>query len=37
MINMACCLIAKENERRYVGCELNEDYFNKGIARLEGE
>ena len=35
--SLSHCLVAKENERRYVGCELNEDYFNKGIARLKGE
>ena len=28
------CLVAKENGRRYVGCELNREYFDKGIERL---
>ena len=32
--SLAHCLVAKKNGRRYVGCELNEDYFNKGIERL---
>lgn len=35
--SLSHCLVAKENERRYVGCELNKDYFNKGIERLKGE
>jgi hypothetical protein len=35
--SLSHCLVAKENGRRYVGCELNEDYFNKGIERLKGE
>lgn len=32
--SLAHCLVAKENGRRYVGCELNKEYFDKGIERL---
>lgn len=32
--SLAHCLVAKENGRRYVGCELNKEYFNKGVERL---
>ena len=32
--SLAHCLVAKENGRRYVGCELNKEYFEKGIERL---
>lgn len=32
--SLAHCLVAKENGRRYVGCELNREYFDKGIERL---
>ena len=28
-------LMAKENGRRYIGCELNEEFFTKGIQRLK--
>ena len=33
--SLAHCLVAKENGRRYVGCELNKEYFDKGIERLK--
>ena len=32
--SLAHCLVAKENGRRYVGCELNKEYFDSGIERL---
>ena len=32
--SLAHCLVAKENGRRYVGCELNKEYFDKGVERL---
>ena len=32
--SLAHCLVAKENGRRYVGCELNKQYFDSGIERL---
>lgn len=32
--SLAHCLVAKENGRRYVGCELNREYFDKGVERL---
>lgn len=32
--SLAHCLVAKENGRRYVGCELNKEYFEKGVERL---
>ena len=32
--SLAHCLVAKENGRRYVGCELNKEYFDNGIERL---
>lgn len=32
--SLAHCLVAKENGRRYVGCELQKEYFDKGIKRL---
>ena len=32
--SLAHCLVAKENGRRYVGCELNREYFDSGIERL---
>ena len=32
--SLAHCLVAKENGRRYVGCELNRKYFDKGVERL---
>lgn len=32
--SLSHCLVAKENGRRYVGCELNKEYFEKGIERL---
>lgn len=32
--SLAHCLVAKENGRRYVGCELNKEYFDRGIERL---
>lgn len=28
-------LMAKENGRKYVGCELNEEFFMKGVERLK--
>ena len=33
--SLAHCLVAKENGRRYVGCELQKEYFDKGIERLK--
>lgn len=33
--SLAHCLVARENGRRYVGCELNEEYFERGIERLK--
>ena len=33
--SLSHCLVAKENGRRYVGCELNEEFFMKGIQRLK--
>ena len=33
--SLAHCLVAKENGRRYVGCELNKEYFDSGIERLK--
>ena len=35
--SLAHCLVAKENGRRYVGCELNKEYFDSGIERLKNE
>ena len=32
--SLSHCLVAKENGRRYVGCELNKEYFDSGIERL---
>lgn len=32
--SLAHCLVAKENGRRYVGCELNKEYFDSGVERL---
>ena len=32
--SLAHCLVAKENGRRYVGCELNKEYFDSGTERL---
>ena len=32
--SLSHCLVAKENGRRYVGCELQKEYFEKGIERL---
>ena len=32
--SLSHCLGAKENGRRYVGCELNKEYFDSGIERL---
>lgn len=32
--SLAHCLVAKENGRRFVGCELSNEYFEKGIERL---
>ena len=32
--SLAHCLVAKENGRRYIGCELNKEYFDSGIERL---
>ena len=32
--SLAHCLVAKENGRRYVGCELNKEYFDSGTKRL---
>lgn len=32
--SLAHCLVAKDNGRRYVGCELNKEYFDKGVERL---
>ena len=33
--SLAHCLVAKENGRRYIGCELNKEYFDSGIERLK--
>ena len=33
--SLAHCLVAKENGRRFVGCELNEEYFNIAKKRLD--
>lgn len=35
--SLAHCLVAKENGRRYVGCELNEQYFELGVKRMRVE
>ena len=32
--SLSHCLVAKENGRRYIGCELNKEYFDSGIERL---
>lgn len=31
------CLVAKQNKRNYIGCEINSDYFNIAVNRLECE
>ena len=35
--SLAHCLVARENGRRYVGCELNKEYFERGVERLKYE
>lgn len=31
------CLVAKENGRNYIGCELNTDYYNIAVERCKGD
>lgn len=33
----ATCIGVKELNRRYIGIELDKDYFNIGVKRLKGE